>query len=109
MTFDFNMLTGIISIMTFVCMWLFLRPQQIENESIHKSLDRMTDAISKLRDELKASSDDRSNMRTNIKTLFHKHDEIKGEISEMRKDVKEELDELRRTTCSHCDGKKNHE
>ena len=75
-------LPDVIDLITLICVWLFLRPQQAENEAIHASIDRLSASMDKLSDELQAS-------REKVKTLFTNQEDMKGEIDELRKNMLE--------------------
>lgn len=82
-------LPDVIDLITLICVWLFLQPQQAENEAIHASIDRLSASMDKLSDELQASREDRAKINEKVKTLFTNQEDMKGEIDELRKNMLE--------------------
>lgn len=77
-------LPDIVDLITLICVWLFLRPQQAENEAIHASIDRLSASMDKLSNELQASREDRAKINEKLKTLFTNQDEMKDDIEDLR-------------------------
>lgn len=72
-----DFITGIISLLTLVCVWLFLKPQQAENKAFHESLNRISQAIDNLTVELQRSREDRVAIKKDVQSLWNRYDEMR--------------------------------
>lgn len=72
-----DFITGIISLLTLVCVWLFIKPQQAENRAFHDSLNKISNAIDNLTIELQRSREDRVAIKKDIKSLWNRYDEMR--------------------------------
>lgn len=75
-----DFITGVISLLTLVCVWLFLKPQQAENKAFHESLNRISQAIDNLTAELQQSREDRVAIKKDITSLWNRYDELREQV-----------------------------
>ncbi|EJW98992.1 hypothetical protein EVA_12901 [gut metagenome] len=75
-----DFITGIISLLTLICVWLFLKPQQAENKAFHESLNRISQAIDNLTSELQQSREDRVAIKKDIKSLWNRYGELRETV-----------------------------
>ena len=72
-----DFITGVISLLTLVCVWLFLKTQQAENKAFHESLNRISQAMDNLTSELQQSREDRVAIKKDVKSLWNRYDELR--------------------------------
>lgn len=95
---ELEIMTALFSAATFCCVWLFSRPQKVEMRAIrekmeadaeasHISLNRNSEAIEKLTQELQESREDRAKMNAEIKTLFNFYKEVKDDVSKLQQNM----------------------
>lgn len=82
---DVQFITGVISLVTLGCVWLFLKPQQIQNAAFQDSLDKVTKAIEKLTTELQESREDRIRITTELKNLWKRYDQTEKRCDQLEK------------------------
>lgn len=97
---ELEIMTALFSAATFCCVWLFSRPQKVEMRAIrekmeadaeasHISLNRNSEAIEKLTQELQESREDRAKMNAEIKTLFNSIKDIKTDVEHLQQNMLE--------------------
>ena len=97
---ELEIMTALFSAATFCCVWLFSRPQKVEMRAIsekmeadaeasHISLNRNSEAIEKLTQELQESREDRAKMNAEIKTLFNSIKDIKTDVEHLQQNLLE--------------------
>ena len=97
---ELEIMTALFSAATFCCVWLFSRPQKVEmrairekmeadTEASHISLNRNSEAIEKLTQELQESREDRAKMNAEIKTLFNSIKDIKTDVEHLQQNMLE--------------------
>ena len=95
---ELEIMTALFSAATFCCVWLFSRPQKVEMRAIrekmeadaeasHISLNRNSEAIEKLTQELQESREDRAKMNAEIKTLFNSIKNIKTDVEHLQQNM----------------------
>lgn len=72
-----DFITGVTSVLTLVCVWLFVKPQQAENRAFHESLNKISNSIDNLTMELQKSREDRVAIKKDIKSLWNRYDEMR--------------------------------
>lgn len=97
---EYELMTALFSAATFCCVWLFNKPQQVEmkairekmeadSEASHITLNRNSEAIEKLTQELQESREDRAKINAEIKTLFNSVKEIKDDVDDLQRNMME--------------------
>lgn len=89
---DLELLSFLISGLAFVGAWLIVQPQRVENDALHQSIDNNTNALRELTGLINEMRIEQGKVDQQLDGLWHRY-----------KEVKEELEELRK--CCHCGGK----
>lgn len=95
---EYEIMAALFSAATFCCVWLFSKPQNLkieaikekmeaDNEASHAALDRNSEAIEKLTQELQESREDRAKFAQQIKTLFGFYKDLKGDMDKLQQNM----------------------
>lgn len=84
---EIDLMTAAFGAACFVCAWLITKPQKIENQTVHTSLERINESIEKLTQELRESREDRIKINNDIENLFHRYEELYKRIDEFNKTI----------------------
>lgn len=87
---NFELINILVSILAFVGVWLILRPQKVENEALHKSIDNNTAALKELTLLINDLRVEQAGIEQNISNLWHRYRDLKEDIDNMRKCRKQE-------------------
>lgn len=87
---NFEFINILVSILAFVGVWLILRPQKVENEALHKSIDNNTAALKELTLLINDLRVEQAGIEQNISNLWHRYRDLKEDIDNMRKCRKQE-------------------
>lgn len=87
---NFEFINVLVSILAFVGVWLILRPQKVENEALHKSIDNNTAALKELTLLINDLRVEQAGIEQNISNLWHRYRDLKEDIDNMRKCRKQE-------------------
>lgn len=95
---DIEVMSALFSAATFICVWLFNKPQKVqmeamrekweaENKALHETLNEVVQAIRDLTKELQDSRVDRVAINEKIKTLFSLYQTLQTEMESIRSEM----------------------
>ena len=80
---SYTFVNAVISALAVFGCWLILRPQKIENQALHKSIDNNTKALEDLTGLINEMRVAQAGIETNIDNLWHRYKDLKGEVDKI--------------------------
>lgn len=80
MEHNVEFITAIIPVLGIVGMWLIFRPQQVENQALHQSIDNNTEAVQELTELIHEMKEDLVANKKDIEALYRKCEELDRKI-----------------------------
>lgn len=94
---DLQLINAVVSGLAILGVWLITRPQQVENEALHKSIDNNTKALKELTDLINQIRIEQAGIEQSIDNMWHRIKDLRADVNELR----------RHTGCEHCKAKEN--
>lgn len=84
---DFQLFNTVLSAMAVVGAYLIVKPQQVENAAIHKSIDNNTNAVKELTTLINDMRTQQAGQESDIQNLWHRYDDLKSDISRINQSI----------------------